>query len=202
MNIYQEEILIPGDGQGDWIKVGSGKWWMGKCREGKRNLSRLCFFAGCRSKSQGAQGLAELLRKRDEECEMGVENLSGGNCVAEKIRSGLGQGTGQWDWAAMLSLSVLLPSSWAEIFPSHSALSHKGSQKLLCGVTGTLASMLPARARPAGLPKRAWGWLGCAFLQPACPVPGPQASRAGGKAPVRRGQGSHSLHQMPGLGPA
>lgn len=45
-----------------------------------------------------------------------------------------------------------------------------------------MASVLPARGRPAGLPKRAWGWLGCALLQPARPVPGPQASWAGGKA--------------------
>lgn len=96
---------------------------MGKCREGKRNLPSLCFLAGLRSKSQGAQGVAELLSKWDEECELSMENLSGGNCVVEKSRSVLGQGTGQWDWAAVLSLSVLLPSSWAEIFPSYSALS-------------------------------------------------------------------------------
>lgn len=69
--------------------------------------------------------MAELLNKWNKECESGMENVSGGNCVVEKTRSGPGQGTGQWDWAAVLSLSVLLPSSWAEIFPSHSALSQK-----------------------------------------------------------------------------
>lgn len=62
--------------------------------------------------------------------------------------------------------------------------------------------MLPTGGRPAGLPKCAWGWLSCALLQLACPVPAPQASWAGGKAPVRRGKGPHSLHQLPGMGPA
>lgn len=28
-----EEIPIQGDGQGDWIKVGSRRWWIGKERE-------------------------------------------------------------------------------------------------------------------------------------------------------------------------
>lgn len=75
-----------------WIKVGSRRWWMGKCREEKRNLPRLRFLPGWRSKSQGAEGVAELLRKWDEECGMGVENLSTGNCIVEKTRSGSGQG--------------------------------------------------------------------------------------------------------------
>lgn len=42
--------------------------------------------------------------------------------------------------------------------------------------------MVPARARPEGLLKCAWGWLGCALLQLTPLVPGPQASWRGGRA--------------------
>ena len=110
----------------------------------------------------GERGVAELLSKQDVGCEMGVKSLSGGNWAR---RAGLGRGREQGSGIRQRCFPCerYLPLRSDRNTPSVLCTKpQRESEMAPWARTGPLASVLPPGGRPAGLPNRAWGWLGCA----------------------------------------
>lgn len=129
-----------------------------------------------------------------------MENLSGGNCIVEKTRLGWGRhrtvGLGSdafLECAASLQLGRNIP------FPLCPEPQRK-SEITLQGDWDTGISA-PCWGKASGSSKGSLGLAQLCTPSASLPCSRAPASWAGGRT-VGRGQGSHSLHQLPGFGPA